>query len=227
MEARIADFRQEPISDKDLQEKLIAAREIRGMKFSAIAEAIGISRTALSQFANNALPIREPYRTALIEHLNAMAEPPAAGERRSGYKQHLELYQTTEFRDAIGWCQKAVENRKMGVMIGYPGSGKATILRQFEALTPGARYIECWPGMRMSDPDFTNPFSIACRIVSFSSSSRISSVIRVFQNFVSRLGAIIYLPATGPENTCTPYPSARWISAFRPINHTAFSKATA
>ena len=151
MEARIADFRQEPISDKELQEKLIAARENRGMKFSAIAEAIGISRTALSQFANNALPIREPYRTALIEHLNAMAEPPAAGERRSGYKQHLELYQTTEFRDAIGWCQKAVENRKMGVMIGYPGSGKTTVLRQFGALTPGARYIECWPGMRMSD----------------------------------------------------------------------------
>ena len=151
MEARIADFRQEPISDKELQEKLIAARENRGMKFSAIAEAIGISRTALSQFANNALPIREPYRTALIEHLNAAAEAPAAEERRCGYKQHLELYQTTEFRDAIGWCQKVVENRKMGVMIGYPGSGKTTVLRQFGALTPGARYIECWPGMRMSD----------------------------------------------------------------------------
>ena len=94
MEARIADFRQEPISDKELKEKLIAAREIRGMKFSAIAEAIGISRTALSQFANNALPIREPYRTALIEHLNAAtssiwscirrrsSETPSAGARR-------------------------------------------------------------------------------------------------------------------------------------------------
>ena len=205
MEARIADFRQEPISDKELQEKLIAARENRGMKFSAIAEAIGISRTALSQFANNALPIREPYRTALIEHLNAMAEPPAAGERRSGYKQHLELYQTTEFRDAIGWCRKVVENRKMGVMIGYPGSGKTTILRQFGALTPGARYIECWPGMRMSDPDCTNPFSIACRSVSFSSSSRISSVIRVFQNFVSRLSRLFFICAAFSPRHC-PHP---------------------
>ena len=80
---------------------------------------------------------------------------------------------------------------------------------------------------RQRDFEESLPIFIACRIVSFSSSSRISSVIRVFQNFVSRLGSIIYLPATCPENTCTPYPSARWISAFRPINHTAFSKATA
>lgn len=151
MEARIADFQREPISDKDLQEKLIAARETRGMTLASIANAIGISRPALSQFANNGMPVREPYRSALIEFLSDVTEPLVTEAARSGYKQRLELFQTTEFRDAIGWCQKVMENRKMGVMIGYPGSGKTTVLRQFGALTPGARYIECWPGMRMSD----------------------------------------------------------------------------
>ena len=74
------------------------------MKFSAIAEAIGISRTALrASSQNNALPIREPYRTALIEHLNAAAEAPAAGERRVRLQRAAWSYVgQTEFRDAIG-----------------------------------------------------------------------------------------------------------------------------
>lgn len=151
MEARIGSIGTVAISDRQLQSRLAAARDERGLTLAAIAAAIGISRTALSQFANNGVPIREPYRSALVDYLQDSEAEPVTAEPRRVYKQRLELYQTTEFRDAIGWCQKVCENRKMGVMIGYPGSGKTTVLRQFCELTQGARYIECWPGMRMGD----------------------------------------------------------------------------
>lgn len=149
MEARA--FERGTMSDKELASRITAARESRGVTLAYIANAIGISRTALSQFVNNGVPIREPYHTALIDFLSTEETAAAPSEPKQAYKQQLELYQTTEFRDAIGWCQKVVENRRMGVMIGYPGSGKTTILREFGRLTPEAHYIECWPGMRMSD----------------------------------------------------------------------------
>ena len=48
-------------------------------------------------------------------------------------------------------------------------------------------------------PDFTNPFLIACWIVSFSRSSRISSVILVFRNFVNKLGSTIWSSGDNPR----------------------------
>lgn len=149
MEVRV--FERNSMTDKELASRVAAARESRGITLASIASAIGISRTALSQLVNNGVPIREPYRTALIDFLSSEEAVATPAEPKRVYKQQLELYQATEFRDAIEWCQKVAENRCMGVMIGYPGSGKTTILREFGRLVDGARYIECWPNMRMGD----------------------------------------------------------------------------
>ena len=56
-----------------------------------------------------------------------------------------------------------------------------------------------WVASTMIVPLFTNPFLIACCIVSFSNSSRISSVILVFRNFVSRLGSTIFSSGDSPR----------------------------
>jgi hypothetical protein len=49
------------------------------------------------------------------------------------------LYKTEAFRDALGWCDSIRQRREIGVMVGRPGVGKTTTLREYANRTPGAR----------------------------------------------------------------------------------------
>ena len=67
------------------------------------------------------------------------------------FKTRIELFETKEFKECMGWCNYVCSKRKMGVMVGHPGSGKTTVLRHFAQSHPGVLYIEAWPQMRVGD----------------------------------------------------------------------------
>lgn len=71
------------------------------------------------------------------------------------YKQALEIWETEEYVLAKGWCDYIYQKRKMGVLIGAPGTGKTTILKKFALDHPGSIYIEAMPNMRVNDLAFT------------------------------------------------------------------------
>lgn len=143
-----------------LREQLLTA-QAEGITFTAISGQTGVSRTAISQFVNKGLMLKPEQMAAIEETLQGtvsmQGQTTATGEvvmstiGPKAYKTEIELYQTEEYREAIGWCKYIFAKRRMGVMIGFPGSGKTTILREFCKITPEAHYIECWPSMRMGD----------------------------------------------------------------------------
>ena len=137
---------------------------------TSVAEAAGINRGTVSRIAAG-LPPKGDQADRLWAALKEIgmdadrADQPDQAETTQdepwnrpfepdtperGYKRAVELYETKQYKDAMGWCEYIRDKRKMGVMIGHPGSGKTTILKQFCGMT-GARYIECWSTMRMGD----------------------------------------------------------------------------
>lgn len=148
---------------------------VRKITFADVAEATGVSRSAISTMVSRGLVVNEGAMEKIIsfiresepEFLKAGAAgaldalPGGAGdetERTEGrpgqarqYKREIEIFKTREFKQALGWCDYIQSKRRMGVMIGYPGCGKTTILREYMKRSAGAKYIECWPTMRVND----------------------------------------------------------------------------
>ena len=145
-------------SNGGLREQLKSAQR-EGMSFAAIAVATGVSRTAISMYANKGLEMGADKAEAVSAFLNERSgnnttlqdaiDSVTAAEPKH-FKREIELYQTAEYREAIGWCNYMRDKRKMGVMIGFPGTGKTTILKEFAKMASGIIYIDCWPTMRMS-----------------------------------------------------------------------------
>lgn len=130
----------------------------RGIQYSAVDKATGISRTKISQFANGHYNLKPAEKEVIGEYLDRVlsdgedaTEPETVVPFSAIYKTETELYQTAEYREAIGWCRYILNKRRAGVMIGYPGSGKTTILKEFCRITPGAHFIDCWPTMIIGD----------------------------------------------------------------------------
>lgn len=67
------------------------------------------------------------------------------------YKTSVGIYPTDDYKKLMGWCAYIYRHRKIGAMVGYPGSGKTTILRAYARHNPAAHYIECWSSMTMAD----------------------------------------------------------------------------
>lgn len=152
-------------SYESLRDRLLSANK-NGISYNSISCAVGISRTAISQFANHGLRLRDEQLEIIDRYLNERDAEDASTVEATGteaapalaclpqtiaYRTEIGLYQTEEYRDTIGWLEYLHENRNMGVMIGYPGSGKTTIVGEFAKNRPSVRLIDCWPSMRLGD----------------------------------------------------------------------------
>lgn len=142
------------MAETNLAEELKQLQANGIIKFSDIAVKTGVSRPAISQLANKGLHLKPEQEEKLwgiireIKGENAQEELPLP---EAAYKSGIELYETKEYKEAIGWCSFICSKRKLGVMVGHPGSGKTTILKQFISVQPGVIYIEAWHTMRIGD----------------------------------------------------------------------------
>ena len=130
--------------------------------FQQIATATGLSRSIISQFCNGHIRIKPEQEKKLAEWVQGieamvLAETPEAEledepiEAPKEFKTKIELYQTREFKEALGLLEWTRENRKMCVMVGHPGIGKTTIIKEFSKRVPGVHVIVCRGTMRMRD----------------------------------------------------------------------------
>lgn len=170
-----------PINRTEILSTRLGGYQKSGGSFKAIQTATGISRTAISMLANHGVTMaseklnkieayldREcplPVQTEAtaeqvmkmggcslpddLEAFNAaIATPPDA---TPSFKTSVTIYPTDDYKKIMGWCAYIYKHRKIGTMIGYPGSGKTTILREYVKANPAAHYVECWSSMTMSD----------------------------------------------------------------------------
>ena len=138
-----------------LRADLIRLRDNEGITFAKIAEKTGVNRSYISTLANGG-GIAPKYVQPLSDYVREIDEQIGSGDIQLSaltplYKTTLDLYETTGYKEGIGWCSYCVQHRKFGAMIGNPGTGKTTIIKAFAERTPGTAYIEAWPGMRMGD----------------------------------------------------------------------------
>lgn len=63
----------------------------------------------------------------------------------------LPLFKTEDYKDALGALQFGVQEKKLTVLFGEPGSEKTTILRNYLSINREAHYILCSPNMTMKD----------------------------------------------------------------------------
>lgn len=132
------------------------ARPGQEPNLTSVAAAAEINRVIVSGIANGtrvATPEQAERLWRVLDQLDAGQQPERAalGAIPARYKGRVELYQTAQYQDAMGWCEYIRSHRKMGVLTGHPGSGKTTLLKEFVRRNPGTRYIECWSMMRMGD----------------------------------------------------------------------------
>lgn len=126
-----------------------------GISYAQISDATGVNRATISQLVNR----NEPTTYANIDKLQAYvtqreAEIAPLVAETAQLQQGLQtigLWKTEEYQAAMGWMHYVWGHRKMGVLVGAPGTGKTTILKQFQREVPGAVYIEAQPHMRCKD----------------------------------------------------------------------------
>lgn len=130
--------------------------------FAQVSRETGVSRSMISQYCSGRLQINPEMENKLRSFADGILAKSEEGEDERDdarqiaasspvFKTQIELYRTSEFIEAIGLLDWTMKNRKMLTMIGYPGIGKTTVLREYARREPGARIITCRPTMRMRD----------------------------------------------------------------------------
>ena len=108
---------------------------------------------------STAPPEQEAALEAWVAEIEAQDESAVEEEQEKAqpekvpcaFKREIELYQTAEFREAIGLLEWTRAKRKMCVVIGYPGIGKTTIVKEFAKRVPDVHLIVCRTTMRVRD----------------------------------------------------------------------------
>lgn len=139
--------------DTDALRTALRALQEDGITFAEISKATEVHRTAISQLVNQGVMPSMKHVAALWAFIDRQCAEMeyVRTNTPTTYKQELEIWETEEYVLAKGWCDYIYQKRKMGVLIGAPGTGKTTILKQFVAEHPGSIYIEAMPNMRTND----------------------------------------------------------------------------
>lgn len=155
------------LSKEQVREALKQIRDSKGNDGKGLAGvelATGISRTILSQLVNKGyMPDRRKLETlglyleqeyglsALSDEEEACDEPigEAPAEQRFGLGGRI--YSTIDYRKAFGAMDNFRRENTMCVMIGCPGTGKTTVLREYTRQRDNTYYVNCWPYMGTRD----------------------------------------------------------------------------
>lgn len=142
-------------STEELAAALRAMQE-DGVTLTEISKGTEVHRSTISQLVNQGVAPAAHHQATLWQYVDAyqtgIQEAAQPGPPAAAYKQAIELWPTEEYVAAMGWCRYIRAKRKMGVLIGEPGSGKTTILREIVRTDPGVPvYVEAMPNMRVGD----------------------------------------------------------------------------
>ncbi|MDD3401420.1 MAG: ATP-binding protein [Eubacteriales bacterium] len=134
----------------ELREQL-SKLQAAGVPFSTISTATGVHRSTISQFVNQGIrPARYEQMHSLMLYVSAHPTIGVA-QANGSHKQNLELWEHEEYKAARGWCNYIIDNRKIGVIMGAPGTGKTTLLKSLMVDMPSCIYIEATSNMRVTD----------------------------------------------------------------------------
>lgn len=134
---------------EELGDELKKLRENEGITFEEISKQINISRSYISTFVNQHTA-NSNVIAAIRKFLYKYYDIPEDDEAQN-FKTDIEIFPTTEFKKALGFIEDIRKRRKMGCIIGNPGSGKTTIVKEYLKSNPEAVYIEAFQGMREKD----------------------------------------------------------------------------
>lgn len=156
------------LSETQVRDALKQIRDTKGNDGKGLAgveAATGISRTVLSQMVNKGyMPDQRKLETlglyleqeyglsALVDIEETTAaenvmDIPAIQRFGCGGR----IYSTIDYRKAFGAMDNFRRENTMCVMIGCPGTGKTTVLREYTRQRENTYYVNCWPYMGTRD----------------------------------------------------------------------------
>lgn len=133
---------------EELGDELKKLRENEGITFEEISKQINISRSYVSTLVNQhraSSDVMAAIRKFLYKYY-AIPE-----DEVRDFRTNIKIFPTNEFKKALGFIEDIRKRRKMGCIIGNPGSGKTTIVKEYLKSTPEVIYIEAFQGMREKD----------------------------------------------------------------------------
>lgn len=134
---------------EELGEELKKLRENEGITFEEISKQINTSRSYVSTLVNQHRANSDVI-ASIRKFLYKYYEIPE-DETVKAFKKDIEIFPTTEFKKALGFIEDIRKRKKMGCIIGCPGSGKTTIVKEYAGSIENAVYIEAFQGMREKD----------------------------------------------------------------------------
>lgn len=156
------------LSETQVRDALKRIRDTKGNDGKGLAgveAATGISRTVLSQMVNKGympdqrkletlgLYLEQEYGLSAlvdIEETTAVEnEMDIPAMQRFGCGGRI--YSTIDYRKAFGAMDNFRRENTMCVMIGCPGTGKTTVLREYTRQRENTYYVNCWPYMGTRD----------------------------------------------------------------------------
>lgn len=134
---------------EEIGEELKSLRENEGISFEEISKKISVSRSCISILVNQHRATSEvmiAVRKFLYEYYDIQEDASI-----KDFKRDIEIFPTIEFKRALGFIEDIRKRKKMGCIIGNPGGGKTTIVKEYANNIESAVYVEAFQGMREKD----------------------------------------------------------------------------